>query len=135
MFGLKHKFPKHSGAIFAMSFLFTLVFAVVSPVFPLYIKSLVKSDTLVGLVVSLSSIEWIIFTVAMGFVLKKAEEGKSHCDFPCRICIMLCSSSAYHAMVGISYCGLVQVNVCGRSNSDYGLVCQGCCRKEESRQG
>ncbi|MFA5888486.1 MAG: MFS transporter [Candidatus Nanoarchaeia archaeon] len=71
MFGLKHKFPKHSGAIFAMSFLFTLVFAVVSPVFPLYIKSLVKSDTLVGLVVSLSSVEWIIFTVAMGSVLRK----------------------------------------------------------------
>jgi DHA1 family multidrug resistance protein-like MFS transporter len=70
MFGLKHKFPKHSGAIFAMSFLFTLVFAVVSPVFPLYIKSLVKSDTLVGLVVSLSSIEWIIFTIAMGSILK-----------------------------------------------------------------
>lgn len=71
MFRLRHKFPRHSGIVFLMSTLYTLVFAVASPIFPLFIKSLVGSDTYVGLVVALSSVEWIIFTIMMSYLLKK----------------------------------------------------------------
>lgn len=74
MFRLRHKFPKHSGIIFLMSTLYTLVFAVASPVFPLFIKSLVKEDAYVGLVVALSSVEWIIFTIMMSYLLKRMKK-------------------------------------------------------------
>lgn len=74
MFRFRHKFPKHSGIIFLMSTLYTLVFAVASPVFPLFIKSLVKEDAYVGLVVALSSVEWIIFTIMMSYLLKRMKK-------------------------------------------------------------
>lgn len=74
MFKLRHKFPRHSGIVFLMTTLYTLVFAVVSPIFPLFIKSLVKEDTYVGLVIALSSIEWIIFTIMMSYLLKKIKK-------------------------------------------------------------
>ncbi|MFH1065973.1 MAG: MFS transporter [Nanoarchaeota archaeon] len=74
MFRFRHKFPKHSGIIFLMSTLYTLVFAVASPVFPLFIKTLVKEDAYVGLVVALSSIEWIIFTIMMSYLLKRMKK-------------------------------------------------------------
>ncbi|MBU2638176.1 MAG: MFS transporter [Nanoarchaeota archaeon] len=74
MFRFKHKLPKHSGIIFLVSTLYTLVFAVASPVFPLFIKQLVGQDMYVGLVVALSSVEWIIFTIMMSYFLKKIKK-------------------------------------------------------------
>lgn len=74
MFRLRHKFPRHSGVIFLISTLYTLVFAVASPIFPLFVKNLVREDTYVGLVVALSSVEWIVFTIMMSYLLKKVKK-------------------------------------------------------------
>ncbi len=71
MLRLRHRLPRHTAQLFILSSLFSMSFAIISPAFPLFIKSIVGKDMYVGLLVALSAIEWIIFTIAIGFFLKK----------------------------------------------------------------
>ncbi|HII14800.1 MAG TPA: MFS transporter [Nanoarchaeota archaeon] len=71
MLRLRHRLPRHTAQLFLLSSLFSMTFAIISPAFPLFIKSIVRQDMYVGLLVALSSIEWIIFTIAIGYFLNK----------------------------------------------------------------
>lgn len=74
MYRFRHRLPRHTGLLFIMSFLFTLVFSIASPVYPIFMKTFVGLDAYVGLLVALSSVEWIFFTIMMGKILRKIKK-------------------------------------------------------------
>lgn len=77
MFRIKERLPRGSSfSLFTVTFFYTLATTFLSPVFPLFLKSLVGKEAYVGFIVTYQGILWVLATVLASKIILKTGKAR-----------------------------------------------------------